>query len=133
MMSRYFLVIGSFFGATGVIFGAFAAHMLKHHLSPYLLGIFQTGVQYQFIHAIVLVLICILGLLPKSNPIAQKYFNRAGFCFTIGVFFFSGSLYLLAMTEIKWFAPVTPIGGLFLIFGWMMMFVAAFKMKEVSQ
>lgn len=132
MLSRYFLAVGAFLGATGVILGAFAAHGLKNSLSPYLLGVFETGVTYQLIHALALVLVCLLGFVSKDNHIAYKYFNRAGFCFTIGVLCFSGSLYLLAITGVKLFGPITPIGGLFFILGWIMMLIAAFKMKEVS-
>lgn len=132
MINRYFLSIGAVFGATGVILGAFAAHGLKDILSPYLIDVFKTGVSYQLIHSLALILVCILGLLSKGNASAQKYFKRAGFCFTIGVLCFSGSLYLLAITGVKWFGPITPIGGLFFILGWIMMLIAAFKMKEVS-
>ncbi|MCE0493050.1 DUF423 domain-containing protein [Vibrio salinus] len=132
MLSRYFLSVGAFFGATGVILGAFAAHGLKGALSPYLLDVFKTGVFYQLIHSIALILACVLSFMTSGNPEAQKYFNRSGFCFTIGILCFSGSLYLLAMTGVKWFGPVTPVGGLFFIIGWIMILIAAFKMKEVS-
>ncbi len=132
VLSRYFLSVGAFFGVTGVMLGAFAAHGLKGELTPYLLDVFKTGVSYQMIHALALLLVCVLGLLSKDNLPVQKYFNRAGFCFTIGVLCFSGSLYLLAITGVKWFGPITPIGGVFFILGWIMLLIAAFKMKEVS-
>ncbi len=132
MLSRYFLSVGAFFGATGVILGAFAAHGLKDVISPYLIEVFKTGVSYQLVHALALILVCLLGLISKDRASVQKYFNRAGFCFTIGVLCFSGSLYLLAITGVKWFGPITPIGGVFFILGWIMMLIAAFKMKEVS-
>lgn len=132
MLSRYSLSVGAFFGATGVILGAFAAHGLKDELSPYLIEVFKTGVSYQLVHALALILVCLLGFISKDNAPVQKYFNRAGFCFTIGVLCFSGSLYLLAITGVKWFGPITPIGGVFFILGWIMMLIAAFKMKEVS-
>ncbi|MDC0610428.1 DUF423 domain-containing protein [Vibrio sp.] len=133
MMHRRFLGLGAFFAGTGVILGAFAAHGLKKVLSPYLLDVFQTGVHYQFIHSIALILVSLMMLHLKTADLAQKYFKRAGICFTIGILCFSGSLYLLALTGVKWFGPITPLGGLFFIIGWMMLLIASFKMKEVSQ
>ncbi|CAM3599871.1 hypothetical protein VA7868_02195 [Vibrio aerogenes CECT 7868] len=134
MKSRGLLIFGAGSGVFSVIFGAFASHGLKSVLSPYLLGVFETGVHYQFIHTLsVLCCAIMLCLLKNSDENkASKYFSRAAICFMIGIFCFSGSLYLLALTGVKWFGPVTPFGGLCFIVGWIMMMVAAWNMKEVS-
>lgn len=93
--------------------GAFGAHGLKRHLSPEMLVIFETGVRYQMYHA--------LALLAAAWAVAvfdSKFISRAGTCFTAGIIIFSGSLYLLALSGIKMFGAVTPIGGVLLILGW---------------
>ncbi|KGY13864.1 membrane protein [Vibrio tubiashii] len=126
------LVLGGIACGAGVALGAFAAHGLKQVLSPYLLDVFQTGVQYQFIHGIA-ILLCgvLLGLkLPLKS---QKYFSLAAVCFIIGIFCFSGSLYALALTGIKWFGPITPFGGLTFMLGWGLFVYAALQVKEVNQ
>ncbi|KGY09282.1 DUF423 domain-containing protein [Vibrio sinaloensis] len=132
MKSKQLLTIGGLFAGIGVALGAFAAHGLKKMLSPYLLDVFNTGVQYQFIHAIGIVL-CGALLLIKLPPKSQKYFFLAAICFIIGIFCFSGSLYALAITGIKWFGPVTPFGGLTFMLGWGMFVYAALQIKEVNQ
>ncbi|SHO54718.1 DUF423 domain-containing protein [Vibrio quintilis] len=121
-------------GALSVILGAFAAHGLKSVLSPYLLGVFETGVHYQFIHTLSILCCAIMLYLLRSDDEnkARKYFCRAAICFMIGIFCFSGSLYLLALTGVKWLGPVTPFGGLCFIVGWLTMMMAAWNMKEVS-
>ena len=88
---------GGLLSGLAVILGAFAAHGLKAHVTAYLLEVFQTGVQYQFIHAAALIACGILIKISQSEK-AQKYFSRAAICFIIGIFCFSGSLYALALT-----------------------------------
>lgn len=127
--SRVLLCVGACSGALSVILGAFAAHGLKSQLSPYLMGVFETGVHYQFIHTLAMLCCGVLLCLPLS-PAAQKYFYRAGICFIIGIFCFSGSLYALALTGVKWLGPITPFGGLCFIIGWIMLAIAAFNMKS---
>jgi uncharacterized membrane protein YgdD (TMEM256/DUF423 family) len=105
-----------------VILGAFAAHGLKNHLSENLIGVFQTGVQYQMYHSLGLIL---LVLTAQFMPSTQLLWS-AGFM-TAGILLFSGSLYLLAITGIKWFGPVTPIGGLCFIIAWGLFIFAAVK------
>tara|TARA_Y100001956_G_scaffold57159_1_gene56178 strand:+ start:1778 stop:2176 length:399 start_codon:yes stop_codon:yes gene_type:complete len=130
--SKQLLAIGGLFAGTGVALGAFAAHGLKKLLSPYLLEVFNTGVQYQFIHSIA-VLLCGMLLLIKLPPKSQKYFFLAAICFIIGIFCFSGSLYALAITGIKWFGPITPLGGFTFMLGWGLFVYAALQIKEVNQ
>ncbi|MBD0788487.1 DUF423 domain-containing protein [Vibrio sp. Y2-5] len=132
MKSKYLLTFGGLFSGIAVALGAFAAHGLKAYVTPYQLDVFQTGVQYQFIHAAALIVCGILLVLCRSEK-AQKYFSRAAICFIIGIFCFSGSLYALALTGIKWFGPITPMGGLLFMIGWVMFVLAAINFDEVKQ
>jgi uncharacterized membrane protein YgdD (TMEM256/DUF423 family) len=105
-----------------VVLGAFAAHGLKSRLSENLLATFQTGVQYQMYHSLALILLVVLyRQMPQSLLIYS-----AAFMFT-GIILFSGSLYMLALTQIKWFGPITPIGGACFIVGWALIIAAALK------
>jgi len=130
--SKQLLAIGGVLSGLGVGLGAFAAHGLKAMLSPYLLDVFNTGVQYQFIHAIA-ILLCAVLIQLKLPAKSQKYFALAAICFIIGIFCFSGSLYALALTGIKWFGPVTPFGGMMFMVGWGLFVYAALQIKEVNQ
>ncbi|MCZ4296010.1 DUF423 domain-containing protein [Vibrio sinaloensis] len=132
MKSKYLLAFGGSLMGVGVGLGAFAAHGLMSVLSPYLIGVFNTGVQYQFIHALAIV-VCGVLLQFKLQPKSQKYFALAAICFIIGIFCFSGSLYALALTGIKWFGPITPFGGLTFMLGWGLFVYAALQTKEVNQ
>jgi uncharacterized membrane protein YgdD (TMEM256/DUF423 family) len=122
-MQKIFLIAGSLFGALGVMTGAFGAHKLK----PYLLQIgkldvFETAVKYQFYHAFALLF---LGLLLFKAD--HKLFNYAGISFIIGTIIFSGSLYILCLTNVGKWGAVTPIGGLFLIAGWVLLMIGVMK------
>ncbi len=115
-MNELMMITSGIFGALAVILGAFAAHGLKKKLSVDMQSVFKTGVEYQFYHSFALAL---LGLSQIALGVDQsQYLSWAFTCFVIGIVFFSGSLYLLALTEKKIFGPITPIGGLFLILGW---------------
>ena len=105
-----------------VVLGAFAAHGLKSKLSETLLNTFQTGVQYQMYHSLALILLVILH---RQMPQILLVYS-AGFMFA-GIILFSGSLYMLALTQIKWFGPITPIGGVCFIVGWALLAAAALK------
>lgn len=132
MKSKHLLAVGGLLAGVGVALGAFAAHGLKKTLPPYLIEVFNTGVQYQFIHALA-ILLCGVLLATKVTGKAQKYFALAANCFIIGIFCFSGSLYALALTGIKWFGPITPLGGLTFMLGWGLFVFAALQIKEVDQ
>lgn len=119
---KWILALGAFYGMTGVMLGAFGAHGLKGRLSEHLLNAFQTAVQYQLWHALALVL---LVLLYRQQPLALIKWSAISI--SLGVLLFSGSLYLLALTGIKWFGPITPIGGVAFILGWLLLLLAAFK------
>ncbi|MGL6315890.1 DUF423 domain-containing protein [Vibrio sp. WXL103] len=127
MRSHHLLACGAGLNGLAVMLGAFAAHGLKGMLSPYLLEVFQTGVQYKFIHALAIIACAIVIKQPGTSEKAKKNFCRAAICFIIGTLCFSGSLYALALTGIKWFGPITPLGGMTFIFGWGLFVLAALQ------
>jgi uncharacterized membrane protein YgdD (TMEM256/DUF423 family) len=110
---RHFLLIGAINGFLAVAFGAFAAHALKTLLSTGLLEVFQTGVEYQAVHALALLAVGVLGQGGRS-----KALNLAGWAFASGILLFSGSLYILALTDIRWLGAITPFGGSAFLLGW---------------
>lgn len=108
--------IGGIFGGLSVLLGAFGAHSLKERLSEQSLATFQTGVDYQFIHSVALILVGMLSMHFVDEH--KKQVNRAGMFFAAGIVLFSGSLYSLALGGPKWLGPVTPLGGLSFMIGW---------------
>lgn len=122
-MSKVFIISGALAGLLAVMLGAFAAHGLREHLDVTLLGIFKTGTQYQMYHALALVMV---GVLAHLFP-AQRLLRWSGGFFVVGILLFSGSLYMLALTQISWFGPVTPMGGLAFLAGWLSLAFAATK------
>lgn len=111
---RHFLVIGALNGLLAVALGAFAAHALKGVLSPGLLEVFRTGVDYQAMHGLALLAVGLLG----ERGGGSRALRWAGWCFASGILLFSGSLYLLALTDAGRFGAITPIGGTAFIAGW---------------
>ncbi len=107
------LLCGTVLGALGVVLGAFGAHSLKASLEPGRLAIFEVGVRYQLIHALALLLV---GLAQRGGD--GTALRATGPLFVAGIALFSGSLYGLALGGPSWLGPVTPIGGLLLIAGW---------------
>ena len=112
-MGRTFLLIGSLAGALGVAFGAFGAHGLRGRLSPEMLAVFETAVRYQMYHALAL-----LGVAYAVGRWPQGSAAAAGWCFVTGIALFSGSLYVLSLTGIRWLGAITPFGGLAFLIGW---------------
>lgn len=108
------LTIGALYGLLGVAFGAFGAHGLRARLSPDALAIWHTAVEYQFYHAGALL---IVGLWLNQQP--ARALSAAGLCFALGVVFFSGSLYALALSGVRMLGAITPIGGLLFLAGWL--------------
>ena len=121
-MIKIILICAAFSAMLSVILGAFAAHGLKSKLSENLLTTFQTGVQYQMYHSLALILLVVLY---RQMPQPLIMYS-AGFMFA-GIILFSGSLYMLALTQIKWFGPITPMGGVCFIIGWALIIAAALK------
>ena len=109
------LVIGSVFAALSVLLGAFGAHGLKNRLSIEDLAIFETAVRYQMYHALGILL---MGL--ASIDLTEKLVSTPAYFLILGMIVFSGSLFLLVFTNLRWFGAITPIGGLCLIIGWLL-------------
>jgi uncharacterized membrane protein YgdD (TMEM256/DUF423 family) len=109
-------------GALAVVAGAFGAHALRARLAPDLLAVFETAVRYQLFHA--LALLATAWLVDRGGRPAARL---AGWLFLAGTAIFSGSLYLLALTGLRWMGAVTPLGGLALIAGWLALAVAAWR------
>ncbi len=122
-MARLFFAIASLLGALSVAGGAFGAHALKGTLSETALGSFETGVRYQMYHAIALL---VVALLLKQSP-SVSTLTAAGWCFIVGIVLFSGSLYGLSLGGIKALGPVTPLGGVALMAGWVCLAIASTK------
>lgn len=126
-MKKDIVVTAAFFGVLAVIAGAFGAHGLQAKLTPRDLEIWHTAVQYQFYHIFALLF---LSTFATKN---SKLINASYYLFSLGILFFSGSLYLLSCREILGFSwliymgPITPIGGLLFIIGWITTGWAAYK------
>lgn len=116
-MKETVLAFGVLYGGLAVIFGAFGAHALKKRMSEDLLKSFETGVKYQMYHALALL------LLPQLIPFQTGLEESIGWCFIVGIVLFSFSIYGLCLTSMsgnKWrfLGPITPLGGLLLVAGW---------------
>jgi len=119
---RAFLVAGSLLALVGVAAGAFGAHWLDAYIEPDLLSAFETGARYQMYHA--------LGLLAVAWVVSrgrQRAAVWSGWAFIGGTTAFSGSLYLMALTGQRWLGAITPIGGLGLLIGWLLLAWAAWR------
>jgi uncharacterized membrane protein YgdD (TMEM256/DUF423 family) len=128
-MDKKLIAVGALFGATSIILGAFGAHALKVKLPEAALVTFETGVRYQMYHALFLILCGILSIASSTAKKAILWLT------TIGVVFFSGSIYFLATQSVlnvdfKFLGPVTPIGGLLLIAAWIVLLLNILKPKR---
>lgn len=121
-MERIWIGLGAAYGFLAVALGAFGAHALKARLSAEMLAIWRTGVEYHFYHALALLL---LGILARQTP--SPLLNASGYCFAIGILLFSGSLYALALSEVRILGAVTPFGGLLFLAGWVLLGYAVSK------
>ena len=120
-MTNQFIALGALNAFIAVAAGAFAAHGLKNNLSPESLSVFKTAANYQMMHALGLILIGILSIIAP-----HKTHDLAGWFMLIGIIIFSGSLYILALSGIKWLGMVTPIGGLCFLIAWLIICKHAF-------
>ena len=122
-MAKTLILAGIAFTMLGVVIGAFGAHGLKPHVTKDLFENFQTGVQYHFYHALGLL---ILGIyIHVAGPSALA--GWAGGLFIGGILIFSGSLYLMAITDARWLGAITPIGGTAFIAGWVLWFITVWQ------
>ena len=126
-MEKRTFIIASILGGLVVVIGAYGAHGLKPLLTQDQFNSFETAVRYQFYHCFVLLIISICVL--KNSNLYLKY---ATLSYLIGIVLFSGSIYLLATKNlhglpVSWAGPLTPIGGLFLVLGWILLTIYGFK------
>ena len=129
-MRKTFLRLGSLFAMLAVMLGAFGAHGLQEVILPERMITYETGVRYQFYHALAIVMIGTLYYFGKKS-----FLRYAGWSFIAGILCFSGSLYLLSLSDIlevpaEILGPITPIGGTFFIAGWVLLFLATFQRPE---
>ena len=117
-----FLFAGAIGGFLAVGINAFGAHALKGSLSEYSMGIFNTAASYQFYHSLALLLVALFLQKTESGKLVWS-----GRFFVLGTVLFSGSLYTLSLTGIKWFGAITPVGGVCFLAGWLMLALFAFK------
>lgn len=120
-MTNIFILLGALSGATGVALGAFGAHALRNRLTPERQSVFETGVRYELIHALGLVMV---GIVSSSNP-PGHWLGAAGWLFVAGTILFSGSLYLLVLSDRRWMGAITPFGGIAFILGWLCLAASA--------
>jgi uncharacterized membrane protein YgdD (TMEM256/DUF423 family) len=121
-MDRFFFVAGSLMAFLAVALGAFAAHALKLRLSQDMLNIFETAVRYHMYHSLAL-----LAVAWATSRWPQTSVPLAGWSFIFGIIVFSGSLYILSLTGIRWLGAITPIGGVAFLIGWVILFWSAIR------
>lgn len=132
-MHKPSLIAASIFGSTAVIIGAFAAHALKKILPAEALQTIETAVRYQMYHALVLLALC-----SSKSWISAKSIKRIFSLLVSGILCFSGSIYLLIFLKsyhiigLRGIGIITPIGGILLILAWILLFIEAYKYKEIS-
>lgn len=122
-MTRLFLILGGLLAALAVVTGAFAAHGLRDRIDERLLEVFLTGAQYHFYHALGL---CLVGLAAGQLG-ASRLLGASGWLMVAGIVLFSGSLYLLALTGVRWLGAITPLGGAAFIAAWLCLALAAWR------
>lgn len=121
-MTRFFWVAGSVLALLGVGAGAFGAHALRERLTEDMLAIFETGVRYQMYHALAL-----LAVAWATTQWSSSLIIAAGWFFVVGIGIFSGSLYLLSLSGVRWLGAITPIGGFAMLAGWACLAIAALR------
>ena len=120
MKNKNWLIVASLLAGLAVAAGAFGAHGLKKLVEPQYVDTFKTGAQYQFYHALAIGFATLV-----SQFIDNQWIKRVNWLFLLGIILFSGSLYILALGKVlntegvNWVGAITPLGGLFFLFGWM--------------
>ena len=123
MSVKYLFLFTGLSGLVSVVMGAFGAHALRGKIEESLLHAFETAVAYQMSHTLALFGVCILMQMWGVKPVLQY----SAYGFILGILLFSGSLYGLALTGSKWLGPITPIGGLAFIAGWVLLTYATWE------
>lgn len=125
-MARWYISLAACSGLLAVALGAFGAHALQARLDDYALSVYQTAVQYQFYHSLALFGV---GLFCLWQP-QSRLLLGSGVSFIVGLLLFSGSLYLLSITGMRWLGAVTPLGGLCFLLGWALLALSAWRYGE---
>lgn len=125
--AKLFLMSGAVSGLIAVALGAFGSLGLEDKLSADLIEIYQTGNLYHFYHSFALLAVGLVALHARGKPLAAS-----GWCFILGIFFFSGSLYALALSGVRTLGAITPIGGLFLMAGWALLATVTYSATTTS-
>jgi len=125
MTPRLTIFLAGIFGFLGVAFGAFGAHGLKGRVSADMLANWNTAAHYQMIHALALLAAGIFQLLQSG----RRLLSAAAVLFITGILIFSGSLYVLVLTNVRWLGAITPIGGTALLAGWIALAIAGLALK----
>jgi uncharacterized membrane protein YgdD (TMEM256/DUF423 family) len=116
------MAVGAIFAGLGVAAGAFGAHALKARISPENIAIFETGARYQMYHALALLAVGLAAVKIDAPTLAV-----AGWAFCAGIVIFSGSLYALALSDLRWLGMVTPVGGVAFLVGWVALAAAMLR------
>jgi uncharacterized membrane protein YgdD (TMEM256/DUF423 family) len=125
-MARWYIFLAACSGFLSVALGAFGAHALKNRLDESALSVYQTAVQYQFYHSLALLGV---GLFLLWQP-QSRLLLGSGVALLAGILLFSGSLYLLSFTGIRWLGAITPLGGLCFLLAWALFALAAWRYGE---
>ena len=126
MNPKSILATGSILMAFAVAFGAFGAHIVQDMLTADRFAVYQTGVEYHFYHALGLLIIGTLALIKKPN----RWLTYSSYCMISGILIFSGSLYILTLTDTGWLGAITPIGGFAFILGWIFLAVGVYQFSN---
>ncbi len=116
------IFLAAILGGLSVALGAFGSHLLEPILDPKDYDIFRTGVRYQMWHTLAIFIVAVL-----QNSVKLDKFNSIQWSFLTGIIIFSGSLYVLVLTQLRWFGAITPIGGVAFVLGWYLLAKSAMK------
>src|SRR5262249_52040724 len=119
MTGRNIVALGALLAGAAVALGAFGAHGLRSRITPEALAIYETAVRYHFYHALAIVLAGVLAIQAgSSSSVSSRSFGTVALCFVAGIALFSGSLYALMLTGMRWLGAITPLGGVLFLAGW---------------
>lgn len=122
-MYKLFISLGCLNAFLSIGLGAFAAHILENKLTPEMLSVFETGAQYHFYHALGLLIVGIIAL----HLTDSSWLRTAGWLMQAGIILFSGSLYILSLSGVRWFGAITPLGGICFLASWVVLAIAVLK------
>lgn len=123
-MIRLFFALGAILAGVGVALGTFGAHGLANRLTPEQLGTYETGVRYHLYHALALLAV---AFAISQWPGQAKLLQAGGWSFIAGILLFSGSLYILTLTGMRWLGAITPLGGVAFVIGWLLLAVSVLR------